>query len=112
MSHTVFLNFTENQECCISLEKPSHVTYGVYEFYLNSGALHLLIKLSQVTNGVLDICLNSGVLHLSKKPSHVTNVVVQFYLNLGALQLFKKKLVTCHIWSFGILLKFRSIASL
>ena len=90
MSQMVFLNFTEIQERCISLKEPSHVTYGVFEFYLNSEALHPLIKLSHVTSGVLEFCLNSGALHLSKKLSHVRNGVLQFYLNSGALQLFKK----------------------
>ena len=60
----------------MSPENPSHVTNGVFEFYLNSGALHLL-----------------------KNPSHVTNGVLEFYLNSGALHLFNET-VTCHKWCF------------
>ena len=67
MSHTVFLNFTYIREHCISLENLSHVTYDVFEFYLNSEALHLSRKPSHVTYGVLEFYLNSEALHLSKR---------------------------------------------
>ena len=75
MSQMVFLNFTSIQEHCISLKKPSHITYGVLEFYLNSGALHLF----------------------KKNPSHVTYGAFEFYLNSGALHFFNEN-VTCHKW--------------
>ena len=65
------------------------------------------MKTSHVTNGVLEFCLNSGAsgasgaLHLptkdrEKKKRHVTNDVLEFYLNSGALHL-SEKTVTCHI---------------
>ena len=37
---------------------PSHVTYRVFEFYLNSEALHFSRKASHVTYGVLEFYLN------------------------------------------------------
>ena len=120
MSHTVILNFTQIRDHYISLKKPSHVTHGVLEFYLNSGALHLSKGPSNVTYGDLEFYLNSGALHLSKGPSHITYGVLEFcliqehcislkepshvtygafesYLNSGALHLFNEN-VTCHKW--------------
>ena len=85
MSHTLFLNFTEIREHCISLKSPSHVTNGVLEFYLNSEALHLSKKPSHVTYAVLEFYLNSRALHLFRNPSHVTYGVFEFYFEFGSI---------------------------
>ena len=73
MSQMVFLNFTLIREHCISVKKPSHVTNGALEFYINLGTLHL-----------------------SKKPLQVSYGILEFYLNSGALHFYNEKTVTCH----------------
>ena len=70
MWQMVFLNFTSIEEHCISVKKLSHVTNGAFEFYFNSGALHISKKTLHVWYGVLEFYLNSEALHFYKeKPS-------------------------------------------